>query len=143
MRNFVAWMFSDVFQDTPSGDQKIVHEEFLEQLRRDHVHGWYETGFPWKGGHSPLPSNEENSLKRLGTLVQRLKKTDKFDEYNSIIQDQLKGGVVEPANEPPTGTVFYLPRHPVVRESSESTTRDPRIVQSFKDKHYKACLLIE
>ena len=70
-------------QDTPSGDQKVVHEEFLEQLRRDPVHGWYEIG------HPPLPSNEENSLKRLGTLVQRLKKTDKFDEYNSIFQDQL------------------------------------------------------
>ncbi|CAB4010113.1 Hypothetical predicted protein, partial [Paramuricea clavata] len=26
-------------QDTPSGDQKVVHEEFLEQLRRDPVHG--------------------------------------------------------------------------------------------------------
>ena len=119
-------------QDTPSGDQKVVHEEFLEQLRRDPVHGWYETGLPWKGGHPPLPSNEENSLKRLGTLVQRLKKTDKFDEYNSIIQDQLKEGVVEPANEPPTGTVFYLPHHPVVRESSESTKT--RIVYDASSK---------
>ncbi|CAB3999275.1 Hypothetical predicted protein, partial [Paramuricea clavata] len=63
-------------QDTPSGDQKVVHEEFLEQLRRD----------------------------------PRLKKTDKFDEYNSIIQDQLEEGVVEPANEQPTGTVFYATR---------------------------------
>jgi hypothetical protein len=71
-------------------------------------------------------------LKRLGTLVQRLKKTDKFDEYNSIIQDQLKEGVVEPANEPPTGTVFYLPHHPVVRESSESTKT--RIVYDASSK---------
>ncbi|CAB4016409.1 Hypothetical predicted protein [Paramuricea clavata] len=63
-------------QDTPSGDQKVVHEEFLEQLRRD----------------------------------PRLKNTDKFDEYNSIIQDQLAEGVVEPANEQPTGTVFYAMR---------------------------------
>jgi hypothetical protein len=64
--------------------------------------------------------------------VQRLKKADKFDEYNSIIQDQTKGGVVEPENEPPTGNVFYLPHHSVVRESSESTKT--RIVYDASSK---------
>ena len=76
-------------EDTPVGDQKVVHEEFLEQLRRDPEQGWYESGLPWKGDHPPLPSNEANSLKRLGSLVQRLKKTERLDEYDTIIQDQL------------------------------------------------------
>ncbi len=89
MRNFCRM---DVLglQDTPVGDQKVVHEEFLEQLRCDPEEGWYESGLPWKGGHPPLPSNEANSLKRLGNLVQRLKKSNQFDEYDAIIQDQLR-----------------------------------------------------
>ena len=63
-------------QDTSVGDQNVVHEEFLEQLKRDPKEGWYESSLPWKGDHPPLPSNEANGcLKRLGTLVQRLKKT--------------------------------------------------------------------
>ena len=37
-------------QDTPIGDQDVVHQEFLEQLKRS-PEGWYETALPWKGGH--------------------------------------------------------------------------------------------
>ncbi len=119
-------------QDTPVGDQKVVHEEFLEQLRRDPEESWCESGLPWKRGHPPLPSNEANSLKRLGNLVQRLKKSNQFDEYDAIIQDQLEEGIVEPAHEPPSGTVFYLPHHPVIRESAESTKM--RIVYDASSK---------
>ena len=35
-------------EDTPSGDQGVVHAEFLEKLRRS-PEGWYETTLPWKG----------------------------------------------------------------------------------------------
>lgn len=64
----VLWL-----QDSPVGDEKVVHEKFLEQLRRDPNDSWYETGLPLKRGHlSLLPSNEANSLKRLGKLAQRL-----------------------------------------------------------------------
>lgn len=55
-------------EDKPSGDQSIVHAEFLEQLQRS-SDGGYETALPWKGNHSPLPTNKGGSLKRLGTLV--------------------------------------------------------------------------
>jgi hypothetical protein len=33
--------------------------------------------------------------------------------------------------------------YPQLRHKADFLTRDPRIVQSFKDKRYKACLLIE
>jgi len=108
-------------QYTSVGDQDVVHEEFLEQLKRDPKEGWYESGLPWKGDHRPLASNEANSLKRLGSLVQRLKKTERLDEYDAIIQDQLKEGIVERVTEPPSKPVFYFPHHPVNRESAEST----------------------
>lgn len=41
-------------QDTPIGDQNVVHQQFLEQLKR-HPDGWYETALPWKGNHPPPP----------------------------------------------------------------------------------------
>lgn len=54
--------------DCATGDQEEVYSEFKEQLRRDEE-GWYETSFPWKGNHPPLPSNEAGSLRRLTGLV--------------------------------------------------------------------------
>ena len=107
-------------EDTPSGNQSVVYTEFREQLRRS-PNGWYEARLPWKGDHPPLPSNESGSLKRLGNLVQRLKKTGGLDEYNAIIHDQLREGIVEEADMPASGKEFYIPHKAVVRENVEST----------------------
>ena len=107
-------------EDAPSGDQSVVYTEFREQLRRS-PNGWYEARLPWKGDHPPLPSNESGSLKRLGSLVQRLKKTGRLDEYDAIIQDQLREGIVEEADMPASGKEFYIPHKAVVRENVEST----------------------
>ena len=60
-------------------------------------------------------------MKRLGIFVQRLKKTGRLDEYDAIIQDQLKEGIVEKAEMPPTGREFYIPHKAVVRENAETT----------------------
>ena len=65
-------------EDTPTGDQNVVHAEFREQLPRS-PEGWYEAAHPWRGNHPPLP-NKTGSLRRLGSLVQRLEKTGKLDE---------------------------------------------------------------
>lgn len=107
-------------EDAPSGDQSVVYAEFREQLRGS-SDGWYEARLPWKGDHPPLPSNESGSLKRLGSLVQRLKKTGRLNEYNAIIQDQLREGIVEEADMPASGKEFYIPYKAVVRENVEST----------------------
>ena len=107
-------------EDAPSGDQSVVYAEFREQLRRS-PDGWYEARLHWKGDHPPLPSNESGSLKRLGTLMQRLKKTGRLDEYDAIIQDQLREGIVEEAYMPAGGKEFYIPHKAVVRENVEST----------------------
>ena len=107
-------------EDAPSGDQSVVYAEFREQLRRS-PDGWYEARLPWKGDHPPLPSNESGSLKHLGSLVQRLKKTGCLDEYDAIIQDQLREGIVEEADMPASGKEFYIPHKAVVRENVEST----------------------
>ena len=109
-------------EDKLNGYQSVVYEEFIEQLSRS-PEGWYETGLPWKGDHPPLPSNKSGSLKRLGSLVQRLKKTGQLDDYDAIIQEQLHEGVIEEAEMPASGREFYIPHKAVVRESAETTTR--------------------
>ena len=115
-------------QDTPIGDQDVVHQEFLEQLKRS-PEGWYETALPWKGGHPPLPNNKTGSLKCLASLVQRLKPNGKLEDYNAIIQQQLEEGVVEEAEDPAQVKA-------VIRESSETTKM--RIVYDASARAYDA-----
>ena len=122
-------------QDTPIRDQDVVHQEFLEQLKRS-PEGWYETALPWKGGHPPLPNNKTGSLKRLASLVQRLKRNGKLDDYDAIIQQQLEEGVVEEAEEPAQVKEFYIPHKAVIRESSETTKM--RIVYDASARAYDA-----
>ena len=108
------------FEDSPSGDQNVVYTEFLEQLTRS-PEGWYETGLPWKGDHPPLPSNKSGSLRRLGSLVKRLKRNGQLEEYDTIIKEQLEEGIVEEAAVSVTGREFYIPHKAVVREGAETT----------------------
>lgn len=79
-------------------DQKIVYEEFKEQLTKSPEVS-YETGLPWKAGHPPLPNNKSGSIKRLENLVRKLKKQGALQQYNQIIQDQRAQGIVEKEEE--------------------------------------------
>ena len=105
--------------DSPSGDQSVVYDEFKEQLRRSEE-GWYETGLPWKGNHTPLPNNKEGSLRRLASLVRKLEKNGTIEDYNAVIQEQLIEGIVERAPNSVVGREF-IPHKGVVRETAEST----------------------
>ena len=97
---------------------------FLTDVNRDGHR--YEVGLPWKenrpGTHYELCYN------RLKSLQRRLKeRPDLLNEYDSIIKEQLKCGVVEriPENElsesPEGGTVHYMPHHGVVRADKDTT----------------------
>ena len=108
------------FADSPSGDQSVVYDEFKEQLRRSEK-GWYETGLPWKGNHTPLPNNKEGSLRRLASLVRKLEKNGSMEDYNAVIQEQLTEGIVERTPNSVVGREFYIPHKGVVRETAEST----------------------
>ena len=107
-------------KDTSIGDQRVVHQEFLEQIKRS-PEGWYETALPWKGNHPPLPDNKLGSLKRLATLLHRLKRNGKLEEYDAIIREQLEEGVVEEAEMPTKGKEFYIPHKAVIRENAATT----------------------
>ena len=106
--------------DSSANDQDVVYSEFKEQLIR-HPDGCYETGLPWKGYHLPLPTNKSGSLKRLQQLLKKLERTNTYDQYDAIIQEQREDGIVEPAPTEPKGTEFYIPHRAVVRENAETT----------------------
>ena len=107
-------------KDFATGDQEIVFEEFKEQLTRS-PEGWYETNLPWKANHPPLPNNKVGSLNRLDSLVRKLEKQNTLEAYDKVIQDQIKQGIVERAENEATNKEFYIPHKPVVRESAETT----------------------
>lgn len=76
---------------------------------------------PWKGNHPSLPTNKEESLRRLNGLVSKLEKSGTINEYNAVIQEQLSQGVVEHATRTIEGQEFYIPHKGVLHEMAEST----------------------
>ena len=92
---------------------------------------------PWKD-HDPLPDNYNLSLRRLQSLLRRLKlKPEQLKEYDHVIRDQLKRRIVEKvdlSNKPPNGNIHYLPHHCVVREDKATTKLRTRIVYDASAK---------
>ena len=109
------------------GSEKTLYEEFSQSVElRD---GRYEVSLPWKDNHNPLPDNFQLSLTRVRGLIRRLQQMPSIlQEYDHIIREQLKRGIVEAVtNSSATGgQVHYLPHHAVVR--SDKTTTKLRIV---------------
>ena len=106
--------------DSPTRDPAAVYTEFKEQLRRDRA-GWYETGLPWRGNHPPLPNNEKCTIRRIHSLQNKLKPENLTDEYDAIIQEQLKQGIVERDPDTATTKEFYIPHKAVVKKTAETT----------------------
>ena len=99
-----------------------VYQEFKEQLGRNET-GCYETSLLWKANSPKLPTNKLGSLRRLESLLKRLKKVPElFQQDDQMIRDQLKEGIIEEVSEgKATGKEFYLPHKPVNRQSAQST----------------------
>ena len=106
--------------DSSEHDQLAVYSEFKEQLVRAEE-GWYETGLPWRGNHPPLPSNKQGSLRRLNSLNKKLEHLGLAAEYDQIIREQQEQGIIEDCPPEPTGSEFYIPHKPVIREEAAST----------------------
>ena len=104
-------------------NEQSVYEKFTQQI--SFKQGRYEVHLPWKESHPPLPDNYELCRKRLTRLLNRLnEKPELLLQYDTIIRDQLRQGVVEVVTEPThceDGRVHYLPHHPVVRHDKQTT----------------------
>ena len=98
----------------------------------------YSVKLPWKVGHDTLPTNYELSLSRMRSQVRRLRqKPDILREYDSIIKEQLKTGVIERVPELDAAEkVHYLPHQAVVRQNAQTT--NIRIVYDASAKDRKS-----
>ena len=80
---------------------------------------------PWKESHPVLPDNYQLSEKRLKHLLTRLRKDPEIlQEYDNVIKEQLKEGMVEVVDEQhpgEIGKVHYLPHHAVIRRDKSTT----------------------
>ena len=104
-------------------NNEFVYGRFRKQLSRDFV-GNHAFNLIWKENHSPLRSNEVNSLGRLHSLTKNLIQSNKFGEYNKFTQEQINAGIIEKVNEtktPEKGKEFYLPHRLVIQESAEAS----------------------
>jgi hypothetical protein len=87
----------------------------------------YEVELPWKQGCLSIPSDYQLCEKRLRSLHRKLlHQPELLREYDQIIQQQTRDGIVERVPDEETETtdkesVHYLPYHGVVRRDRETT----------------------
>jgi len=116
--------------------------EFLKNIQYRNNH--YEVLLPWRRDSSDIADHYNLCSNRLHFLHQRLlKKPEILKEYDRILKEQLRQGIIEPTDdsncpgdEPVT---HYLPHHAVIRQ--DRTTTKVRIAydgSAKSDKHDSA-----
>ena len=103
-------------------DEHSVHEIFLGNIKFDETR--YEVKFPFKEVHPVLPDNFRNSVARLGSLLQHLKKDPEvLQEYNAVFMEQSAKGMIEDVTEImlPAGRGTLYSHHAVIRQDKETT----------------------
>ena len=100
-----------------------MHEELVETISLKNNH--YEVQLPWKSSHPLLPDNYRLSQKRLHGLLKRLRQDPEIlREYDSVIKEQIKKGIVELVEEPTqgeVGKVHYIPHRAIIRRDKSTT----------------------
>ena len=111
--------------DDPKSEQDTP---FLKKFSFDGER--YKVGLPWKEVEiEPLPVDYNLSLNRLNSLYSRLKEhPDILKEYDNIIQEQEKMGIIEEVPKTEQTNEFYknndchfIPHHGVCRKDRETT----------------------
>ena len=94
-----------------------VQEQFSSNIAFQN--GRYEVCLPWKDPCASISDNLRLSQRRLTSLLRRLRKDPEvFKEYDAVIQQQKKMGIIEKVEHPGEVTstrVPYLPHHAVLR----------------------------
>lgn len=102
---------------------QCVLTKFEEKIKLKN--GRYQVSLPWRDIHPPLPDNYQLALKCLRGLQHRLlQQPSLLKEYDAIIKDQVKQGIVEVIADltPADGcAVHYLPHHAVMRQDKSIT----------------------
>ncbi|CAB4035062.1 Hypothetical predicted protein [Paramuricea clavata] len=130
-------------EDRGEKDQSTIYAEFQENITRKED-GRYEVAVPWIPGAVLSNTNEEPSRKRLHNVNRKLKQNQQLkDEYEKIVHEQLKDGVIEKTKESSTSErVFYMPHKPVIKENA-STTKTGSDIADLEDFKREATEILE
>ena len=102
-------------------EEHPVQQQFSQRISFKGGGGRYEVHLPWKRTQTPLPDNYDLCRKRLGGLLQD---PEQLQQYDAVILDQLRQGVVEVVSEPARWKgerLHYLPNHEVFRHDMQTT----------------------
>ena len=104
-------------------NESSVYDKFMQTI--NFQDGRYCVRLPWKDSHPTLPDNVDLSQRRLYGLLRRLRQEPRIlKEYDAIIKEQLKKGIVEVVDNPWNSTsekVHYIPHHAVIRNDKQTT----------------------
>ena len=101
------------------GVENTVVEHFKSNIHFDNKKCQYTVKLPFKQNHPLFSHNYSLCIKRLNTVLKRLKNdSELLKECNKIIIDQLKSGVIEKVNnyDLNIGGVHFLPHRPICRK---------------------------
>ena len=126
-----------IFEET-----NVDGKEFLSDVKYDETKSRYQVRLPWKEGCLPESSGYPQCAKRLEHVYSRLKTEPVLlQEYDNVIRQQLRTGIIEEVSEPTKleGT-YYLPHHGVVRR--EKLMTKVRVVFDGSARHGSSSLSI-
>eukprot|EP00731_Ephydatia_muelleri_P024188 Em0016g459a len=104
-------------------EESSPYEKFLETVH--FKENRYEVRLPWKEACFLQSDNLQLCHKRLLGLLKRLRNDPHIlKEYDAVIQEQIRKGIVEIVSDPwnsKAERVHYLPHHPVIRKDKQTT----------------------
>lgn len=85
--------------------------------------GRYEVSLPWRENNINLANNYSTARCRLNGLVKRFQSNDQlYAQYDQVFQEYLAEGIIEEVAKFETkNLVYYMPHHPIVKESRTTT----------------------
>ena len=79
---------------------------------------------PWVECHPELKDNKMMALQRLEAMVKKLKAVEKYEEYDGVLQEWLREGIIEKVpKEEEACWGNYLPHRSIFKENSATSTR--------------------
>jgi len=85
--------------------------------------GRYEVRLPWIEGHPPVPWNFNLAKRRLENTIRKLAGSTLRAEYEEVLEDWLRTGIIEEVPMSQRDEGHYLPHRPVVKENSTTKLR--------------------
>lgn len=107
-------------------EEELAHDMFIKQLTRNED-GRYRVGLPWICSNLNIPSNRNEAERRLFSTTRRLKKLNKFEDYDLVLREWQKENVIEEVSEKDLENIrgHYLCHHPVLKPNSITTSIRP------------------